>query len=116
MIHKLMILAAVSSAALISTAQAGSIQSSISAYVAEDCKPVIEDYLDRHNVDRSQIKVIDYITSWLSGGEFGEEKEYQTWVSFNSCTGNLVIKMDRGCFIQTDYTTYQCNSKGIPKN
>ncbi len=109
-------LAALLPALLATSVQADSIQSNISAFEAEDCKPVVEDYLDRHNIDRSQIKLIEYITILLSGGEFGEEKNYESWVSFASCTGNLVIKMDRGCFIRTDYVTNQCKVKGLPKN
>lgn len=112
----LVILAALMPTVLATTVQASSIQSNISAFIAEDCKPVVVDYLDRHNIDRSQIKLIEYITILLSGGEFGEEKSYEGWVSFKSCTGNLVIKMDRSCFIQTDYVTNQCKTKGLPKN
>ncbi len=112
----LVMLAALISAAIGTAAQAGSIQSNISAFEAEDCKPVVEDYLDRKNIDRSQIKLIEYITIHLSGGEFGEQKDYEGWVSFKGCKGNLIIKMNRGCFIQTDYVTNQCNAQGLPKN
>ena len=112
----LVILAALMPTAIATAVQAGSIQSSISAFTAEDCKPVVDDYLDRHKIDRNQIKLIEYITNELSGGEFGEEKEYEGWVSFKGCTGNLVIRMNRNCFIQGDFVTNECKAKGLPKN
>lgn len=97
-----------------SAANADSIQSGIAAYEALDCKPVVEDYLDRKSIDRSQIKVIDYVTDYLQGSEVGDEKEYEAWVSFNSCKGNLTIIMDRDCYIERDYLTNECRAKGAP--
>jgi hypothetical protein len=102
--------------AFISTTQGSSIQSNLSVFVAQDCEPVVEDYLDRKNINRSEIKSVEYITNYISAGEFGEEKDFEGWVSFKGCTGNLVIKMDRACYIRTDYVTSQCRSTGVPKN
>ncbi len=101
---------------LISTTQSSTIQSNLSVFVAGDCKPVVEDYLERHSINQSDIKSVEYVTNYISAGEFGEEKDFEGWVSFKNCTGNLVIKMDRACYIRTDYVTGQCNSVISPKN
>ena len=93
---------------------AASLQSKISAFDAEDCAPVVEDYLDRHSVDLSKITTIDYITQFLQGSGVGNEKEFEAWVSFSSCKGNLAIIMDMGCHITRAYPTYTCDSQGLP--
>jgi len=97
-----------------STAYSQSIQSGISAYEAEDCAPVVQDYLEKHSVAQSSIKAIDYVTTYITGGsDAGEEEDYEAWVSFNNIKGNLVIRMDRACFISQAYTTYNYKLKGV---
>ena len=97
-----------------STGYTQSIQSSLSVYDAEDCAPVVEEHLEKHSIDRTKIKVIDYITQYLQAGERGEEKEYEAWVSFSTCKGNMVFSLDRQCYIQQTFNTYECRSEGLP--
>jgi len=100
--------------AIASASYAGSLQSSLSVYDADDCTPVVEAHLTEHAIDREKIKVIDYITHNLQAGGRGQEKEYQAWVSFSTCKGNMVIRLDRQCYIEQTYNTYECKNDGLP--
>ncbi|WP_169567445.1 hypothetical protein [Sneathiella limimaris] len=100
---------------LSATAQAGDIYSTLTPYKAEDCKPVVDDYLEKHSIDLDKITRTEYVTNYVNGSDHGEVKEYEAWTSFSTCTGNLVIRMNEACFIQADYATSECKSKGLPK-
>jgi len=99
---------------LATTGHGQTLHASMGIYDAEDCGPVVNEHLDKLSIDRSKIKVIDYITRYLLAGELGEEKEYEAWVSFFTCKGNLVINLGRSCYIQQTYSTYECKSKNLP--
>lgn len=96
---------------------AGSLQSQIAAYDAEDCAPVVEQELASQSIDTSKISKIEYITIFQNpSDDFGEDYDYEGWVSFNTCKGNFVVSMDRSCFIKQAYSTYACKTQGIPTN
>lgn len=95
-------------------ASADSIQSTLSAYEAKDCKPVVDDVLSRQKIDRSQLIKIEYITIEVNpGDDFGEDYLYEAWLNFASCNGNMVISMDRACFIQQNYKTGTCEKTNL---
>ncbi|WP_340150725.1 hypothetical protein [uncultured Sneathiella sp.] len=85
----------------------------IAAYGPEDCKPVVEQAIDRADIDRSKISKIDYLTYYISESEAGEQYNYQGWLSFKDCTGNYVVDMNRYCQIQTAYPRGNCRMQDI---
>ncbi len=90
----------------------GSIQSTIAAYEAEDCAPVVEDKLNSLSISQDQIKRINYITIQYNPSNDVEIYEYESWISFASCPGNLVIKMDNACFVNRMYARGGCTKSG----
>ncbi len=95
-------------------AAAQSLQSTISAFEASDCAPVVDHVIDKHSIDRSDIVKIEYLTIQINpGDDFAEEYDYESWISFGSCKGNFVISMDRACFVKQSYATHECNQKGV---
>ena len=84
------------------------LQKSIAAYGPEDCKPVVENEIDRLKIDRSNITKVDYLKEYISESESGEEYKYQGWMHFKNCKGNFVINMNRFCQIQTTFSTGDC--------
>jgi|GEM_PF-2495736 len=96
-------------------ALSASLQSQIAAYDAEDCAPVVEQKISAQSIDPQQISKIEYITIHKNpGDDFGEEFEYEGWISFKTCKGNYVVSMDRACFIKQAYATYECDANGVP--
>ncbi|MBL4740904.1 MAG: hypothetical protein JKY12_07905 [Sneathiella sp.] len=94
---------------------ATSLQSQIAAYDAEDCAPVVEQELSAQSIDPKKISKIEYITIHKNpGDDFGEDFEYEGWISFDTCKGNYVVNMDRACFINQAYATHECKIEGIP--
>ncbi|MEX0583329.1 MAG: hypothetical protein WD185_06635 [Sneathiella sp.] len=85
----------------------------IAAFGPEDCKPVVEQEIDRIAIDRSKISKIEYLTYHISEGEDGEEYNYQGWLSFNNCKGNYVVDMNRLCQIQAAYPRGNCKTEDI---
>ncbi len=101
------------SAILSNPAAAKSLQSTISAFEARDCAPVVDHLIDKQSIRRSDIVKIEYLTIQINpGDDFSEEYDYESWISFGSCKGNYVISMDRACFIKHSYATHECNRKG----
>ncbi|MCG8492492.1 MAG: hypothetical protein MI743_12810 [Sneathiellales bacterium] len=99
-----------------SLVSANSVQSTLSVYEAQDCKPVVDKMLSRQDIDRSQLTKIEYITIEVKPGEdFGEDYIYEAWLNFGSCTGNMVISMDRACFIRQSYKTGTCSKTDLSK-
>lgn len=94
---------------------ADSLQESISAFDAIDCKPVIENELDVKNIDRSKIQKIDYYDRSPDAGETGAgNRSYHASVTFSSCTGSLEFALDGACFIERTFATGQCKQEGYP--
>lgn len=87
--------------------------SQITAYEPEDCKPVVEQDLDRTHIDRNKISEIVYLTHHYAGGEMGDDYRYQAWLSFNSCTGHYVLDMNKYCQIERRFTTASCRTEDI---
>ena len=86
---------------------------SIAAYGPEDCKPVVEQAIDRAKISRSNISKIEYLTYYISESEAGEEYNYQGWLSFNNCKGNYVVDMNKLCQIETTYPRGNCRIEDI---
>lgn len=93
-------------------ALSGSVQSSIAAYDAEDCAPVVEDKISSLSIHQDQIKRINYITIQYNPSDDAEVYEYESWISFASCPGNLVINMDNACFVNKMYAKGGCTKNG----
>jgi len=117
MMKSLNIAAGISLLLLSPMASADSIQSTLSVYEAKDCEPVVNDALTRKKIDRSRLTKTEYITIELNPGEdLGEDYTYEAWLSFAGCRGNMVISMDRACFIQQTYKTGTCDKIDLTKN
>lgn len=93
-------------------AVSGSVQSNIAAYEAEDCAPVVEDKLSSLSIRQDQIKRINYITRFYNPGDDGETYEFESWISFASCPGNLVINMNNACVVNQMYAKGGCMKNG----
>ena len=94
-------------------ASANSLQSTISAFEARDCAPVVDQVIEENAINRSDITKIEYLTIQINpGDDVAEEYDYEGWISFGSCKGNYVVSMDRVCFVQKAYATHECNLKG----
>ncbi|MFC4272168.1 hypothetical protein GQF03_14575 [Sneathiella chungangensis] len=87
--------------------------SRIAAYGPEDCKPVVEQEIDRLHIDRQKITKIDYITFYISDSESGNEYNYQGWINFNNCTGNYVVNMNKSCQILSEYPMGSCRLEDV---
>ena len=89
------------------------LQKSIAAFGPKDCKPVVEQQIDRLNIERSKISKIEYLTYYISESDAGEEYNYQGWLSFNSCKGNFVVDMNKSCQIERTYLMGNCRMEDI---
>lgn len=89
------------------------LQGSIAAFGPKDCKPVVEQQIDRLNIERNKISKIEYLTYYISESDAGEEYNYQGWLSFNSCKGNFVVDMNKSCQIERTYPTGNCRMEDI---
>lgn len=89
--------------------------SSIAAYDAEDCAPVVEQEIDRLSIDRSNLTKIEYIKVHISTGRIGRQYDFEGWLSFKNCKGNFVIKMNRSCQIRSAYPRTECQLDKIVK-
>jgi|TARA_R110002094_G_scaffold41611_1_gene54004 hypothetical protein len=87
--------------------------SGLTPYAPEDCKPVVEQEIDRLDIDRNKITGTDYLTSYLSDGEVGNDYNYQAWMRFNSCTGHYVVDMNKACQIERSYAMGNCRLEDI---
>lgn len=95
------------------TGTEGYLPANIAAYGPEDCKPVVEQAIDKAEIDRSKISKIEYLKYYISESDAGEEYNYQGWLSFNNCKGNYVVDMNRYCQIQTTYPRGNCRMEDI---
>ncbi|MAZ03815.1 MAG: hypothetical protein CMN56_11820 [Sneathiella sp.] len=86
---------------------------SIAAFEAKDCEPVVEQAIDKADIDRGKISKIEYLKHVISESDAGEEYNYQGWVNFNNCNGNYVVDMNRYCQIQTTYPRGNCKMQDI---
>ena len=95
-------------------AYSSSIQSTLSVFGAEDCAPVVEEKLSALSIKKEQVTEIYYIAKAFGSSEDAEYIEFEGWVSFASCPGNIVINLDNACFISQTYARGGCNISGQP--
>ncbi len=79
------------------------------------CESVVDQQLDRLNVDRADIKKLFYTEQSRSfnRGEDTVVVGVDAWVQFKSCKGYLVIDMTNRCRVRQVYTRGQCKILGI---
>ncbi|GLQ06659.1 hypothetical protein [Sneathiella chinensis] len=66
--------------------------------------------LDTGALTISKISISDVIKTHRSGNHtVGAE----AWVSFNECTGNLVIRTNTSCAVRSIYTRGSCQIQGV---
>ena len=75
-----------------------------------EIKKVI-DGLDLGDKKISKQSVVDIYQTGIGGSRV---EATENWVSFKNCKGNLVIRADRSCLIETVYTRGSCEIKGLP--
>lgn len=95
--------------------QANSLVENIAAFDAKDCQPVVDQEIDRLNIDRSKISQLQYVTNDIDRRKFVGVSNYQAWLSFNNCKGNYVINMNKACQIETTWGTDECKLEDIQK-
>ncbi len=80
------------------------------------CESVVDQQLDRLNVDRTDIEKIFYTKQHRTSGR-GESTRVvgvDAWVRFKSCKkGYMVINMTRYCHVRQAYTRGQCRIPGV---
>ncbi len=75
-----------------------------------DIQKVIKS-LDLEGKTISKQSVVDIYQSGIGGSRI---EATENWISFKECKGNLVIRADRGCFIEAVYTRGSCDIKDLP--
>ncbi len=91
------------------------LQQSISAYDAIDCKPVIEQELEKYKINRSDIRNIDYYNTSFGGGERGGGlRSFQASINFHSCKGSLIFSLDSACYVERIFSTGECKKFNLP--
>lgn len=100
--------------ALVACSGPGSIQSTIAAFEAKDCAPVIEAEMKSLGINEGMVTKIDYVDKFFSFSEDNEFYEYEAWIQFSSCPGTLVIVMDNACYINRIYSSRGCTKHGTP--
>ncbi|MEP3246585.1 MAG: hypothetical protein ABJN40_16445 [Sneathiella sp.] len=77
------------------------------------CKAEIEKAvgaLELGNKTISKMSVVDIYASGIGGSRV---EATENWVSFKECKGNLIIRADRSCLIETVYTRGDCTIEGL---
>ena len=79
------------------------------------CVSVVDQQLDRLNVDRADIEKLFYTRKYRSsrGSDDSVVVGVDAWVRFKSCKGYLVIDMNNRCQIRQAYTRGQCRIPGV---
>ena len=78
------------------------------------CESVVDQQLDRLNVDRADIEKLFYTRQYRTGrGDETVVVGTDAWVQFHSCKGYLVISLDYFCRVRQVYTRGQCKIPGI---
>ena len=75
------------------------------------CEARVAEYLDRLNVDRSDIRAVS-LEAQRGGGERNQVLGVLAWVSLHSCTGNVVIRMSTLCRVREVYGRGNCDIGG----
>jgi hypothetical protein len=101
----------VAALALVSTAGHQAYAQFSSRYA--QCEPVVEEQLDRIQVDRSDIEKIFYTRQLRGSGENARVVGVDGWVRFHSCKGYLVIDMNNQCRVRQVYTRGECKIPGV---
>ena len=78
------------------------------------CESVVDQQLDRLNVDRTDIEKLFY-TRQLRTTRRDDTRTVGTdaWVRFKSCKGYLVIDMNNHCRVRQVYTRGSCKIPGV---
>ena len=78
------------------------------------CESVVDQQLDRLNVDRADIEKLFYTKQYGTGrSDDTVVVGVDAWVRFKSCKGYLVIDMTRHCHVRQAYTRGQCRIPGV---
>ncbi len=78
------------------------------------CDSVVDQQLDRLNVDRADIEKLFYTRQYGRGiSDDTVVVGVDAWVRFKSCKGYLVIDMTRQCHVRQAYTRGQCRVPGV---
>ncbi len=77
------------------------------------CESVVDQQLDRLNVDRADIEKLFYTRQYRIDRFGDSDNGYlvvgtNAWVQFHSCKGYLVIDLDNFCRVRQVYTRGQC--------
>ena len=78
------------------------------------CESVVDQQLDRLNVDRADIEKLFYTRQYRTKrGDNTVVVGVDAWVRFKSCKGYLVIDMTNHCHVRQAYTRGQCRLPGV---
>ena len=77
------------------------------------CDSVVDQQLDRLNVDRADIEKLFYTKQYRDVRGDVRVVGTDAWVRFHSCKGYLVIDLDSFCRVRQVYTRGQCKIPGI---
>lgn len=77
------------------------------------CDAEIEEAVNRYDLENKTIHK-QFVTKTYSAGRNGSGvSNYDVWVSFNECSGNMIIRLGRSCQFETAYTKGECSVKGL---
>ena len=78
------------------------------------CQVEIEKVIEGLDLGDKKIAKQSVVDIYQAGFGGSRIEATENWLSFKSCKGNLVIRADRNCLIETVYTRGSCNIKGLP--
>jgi hypothetical protein len=78
-----------------------------------DCTSVVEEKTSELVPDQSQIKQFSFLPTYGEDDEDTPVHGYEGWVSFNNCSGNLVIMMNKECRVKQVFTLNDCKIEGV---
>lgn len=85
------------------------------AYAAGRCEAVVKDRIAQANVDEADVRKVSYMDQ-RRAGRSGLVVGVDAWVSFHSCKGSVVIKMNKQCDVKEVYTRGNCQFPGFSNN
>ncbi len=78
------------------------------------CDPVVQEELDRLQVDPATVGAISYqIRTHENSRGHSRVNRVLAWVDLQSCTGKLVIELSARCRVKQAYTTDSCTVSGL---
>lgn len=86
---------------------------SFPVFAQYQCDADIEKAISRYDLENKTIHKKFVTKTYSSGRSGGGVSSYDVWVSFNECSGNLVIRLGRACQFETAYTKGECTVKGL---